>query len=205
MIDDPLARFRGPGEDVRVYLPPDTTQIARAVLVRTTGDAAAVAPAVRRVVSGAAPDLLADVQTLAEVQAEEEHDRRTATAWISAAGGMALLLSAIGLYAVVAFAVGRRTREIAVRMSVGAPESRIVRRFVADGLRLAAIGLAVGLPVGLLGLAALPALDSDVPPLPAVPVAAITSITVIATALVAAWIPARRAAAVDPAVVLRSE
>ena len=205
VIDDPLARFRGAGEDVRVYLPPDTTQIARAVLVRTTGDAAAVAPAVRRVVSGAAPDLLADVQTLAEVQAEEERDRRTATGWISAAGGMALLLSAIGLYAVVAFAVGRRTREIAVRMSVGAPEGRIVRRFVADGLRLAATGLAVGLPVGLLGLAALPALDSDLPPLPAVPVAAITSITVIATALVAAWIPARRAAAVDPAVVLRSE
>ena len=80
-----------------------------------------------------------------------------------------------------------------------------MRRFVADGLRLAAVGVAVGLPVGLLGLAALPALDSDFPALPTLPVAAITSVTVIATALVAAWIPARCAALVDPAVVLRSE
>ena len=205
VIDDPLAEFRQSGEDVRIYLPPDTTQIARAVLVRTTADAASVLPAVRAVVSGSAPDLLAEVQTLAEVQADEERDRRVVTSWISAAGGTALLLSAIGLYAVVAFAVGRRTREIAVRMSVGAPASRIVRRFVADGLRLAAIGLAVGLPVALLGLGALPILDSDFPALPTLPVAAITSVAVIATALVATWIPARRAAAVDPAAVLRSE
>jgi ABC-type antimicrobial peptide transport system permease subunit len=90
-------------------------------------------------------------------------------------------------------------------MSVGAPGGRIVRRFVADGLRLAVTGLAVGLPLALLGLGALPALDSDFPALPTGPVAAITSIAVIVTALVAAWIPARRAAAVDPAVVLRSE
>ena len=205
VIDDPLAKFRSPGEDVRIYLPPDSTQIPRAVLLRTTGAAASILPAVRTVVNAATSDLLAEVQTLAEVQEDEERDRRVVTGWISAAGGTALLLSAIGLYAVVAFAVGRRTREIAVRMSVGAPASRIVRRFVADGLRLAAVGLAVGLPVALLGLGALPFLDSDFPTLPTLPVAAITSIAVIATALVAAWIPARRAAAVDPAAVLRSE
>jgi ABC-type antimicrobial peptide transport system permease subunit len=128
-----------------------------------------------------------------------------AVGWISSAGTAALLLSATGLYAVVAFAVGRRTREIAVRMSVGAPGGRIVRRFVADGLRLAVVGLALGLPVSLLGLGALPALDSDIPALPAGPVAAITGIGVIATAVLAAWIPARRAAAVDPAAVLRAE
>jgi predicted permease len=205
VIDDPLARFRKPGDDVRVYLPPDTTQIARALLVRTTGDAASVLPAVRTAVHEAASDLLSDVHTLAERQAEDERDRRVATGWISAAGIMALLLSAIGLYAVVAFAVGRRTREIAVRMSVGAPGGRIVRRFVVDGLRLTAIGLALGLPASLVGLGVLPVLDSDFPALPAGPVAAITGIGVLATALVAAWLPARRAAAVDPAVVLRAE
>jgi predicted permease len=205
VVEDPMAEFRKPGEEVRIYLPADTTQIARALLVRTTADAASVLPAVRAVVSGSAPELLAEVQTIADVQADEERDRRVATTWISTAGGAALLLSAIGLYAVVAFTVGRRTREIAVRMSVGASGGRIVRRFVGEGLRLAAIGLAAGLPVALLGLGALPILDSDFPPLPTLPVAAITSIAVIATALVAAWIPARRAAAIDPAVVLRSE
>ena len=145
------------------------------------------------------------LRTLAEIEDVHQHRFRMVTAGLISAGVIALLLSAIGLYAVVAFAVGRRTREIAVRMSVGAPEGRIVRRFVAEGLRLAAPGLAVGLPVALLGLGALPMVDSDFPPLPTLPVAAITSIAVIATALVAAWIPARRAAAIDPAVVLRSE
>jgi ABC-type antimicrobial peptide transport system permease subunit len=205
VIDDPMAGFRKAGEEVRVYLPPDTTQIARALLVRTVGDAGAVLPAVRAVVHASAPELLSEVQSLAEVQAQGERDRRVAAGWISAAGGTALLLSAIGLYAVVAFAVGRRTREIAVRMSVGAPGRRIVRRFVVDGLRLAATGLAVGLPLALLGLGALPALDSDLPALPVGPVAAITALAVVATALVASWIPARRAAAVDPAVVLRAD
>jgi predicted lysophospholipase L1 biosynthesis ABC-type transport system permease subunit len=205
VVDDPLAGFRRPGEEFRIYLPPDTTQIPRALLVRTAGDAAAVVPAVRAVVNASASDLLSDVATIAEKQAEDERDRRVATGWISAAGLSALLLSAIGLYAVVAFAVGQRTREIAVRMSVGAPSGRIVRRFVADGLRLAAIGLALGLPASLLGLGALPALDSDIPALPAGPVAAITGIGVLATAILAAWIPARRAASVDPAAVLRSE
>jgi predicted permease len=205
VIADPTAEFRKPGEEVRIYLPPDTTQIARALLVRTTADAASVLPAVRTVVSEAAPEVLADVQTVAEVQADEARDRRLVTGWISAAGGIALLLSAIGLYAAVAFAVGRRTREIAVRMSVGASGSRIVRRFVTDGLRLAAIGLAVGLPVALLGLRALPILESEFPALPTGAVTAITATAVLATALVAAWIPARRAAAVDPAVVLRAE
>jgi predicted permease len=205
VIDDPLARFREPGEEVRVYLPPDTTRVPRALLVRTTGDAAPLLPAVRAVVHDAASALLADVETVAAAQAEGERDRRAAAAWISAAGGAALLLSAVGLYAVVAFAVGRRTREIAVRMSVGAPGGRVVRRFVADGLRLAAVGVAAGLPAALLGLGALPVLDPDFPALPAGPVAAITAIAVIATALVAAWLPARRAAAVDPAAVLRAE
>jgi predicted permease len=205
VIDDPTAELRAAGEDVRIYLPPDTTQVARALLVRTMGDAASRLPAVRTLVHEVAPDLLSEVRTVAEVQEQGERDRRLATGWISAAGLTALLLSAIGLYAVVAFAVARRTREIAVRMSVGAPGGRIVRRFVADGLRLAVTGLAVGLPLALLGLGALPALDSDFPALPTGPVAAITSIAVIVTALVAAWIPARRAAAVDPAVVLRSE
>jgi predicted permease len=205
VIDDPLARFRRAGEEIRVYLPPDTTQIARALLVRTAGDAAPLLPVVRAEVSAAASELLSDVQTIAEAQQAAERDRRVVTGWISAAGLTALLLSAIGLYAVVAFAVGRRTREIAVRMSVGAPGRRIVRRFVVEGLRLAAVGLALGLPVGLVGLGVLPALDSDLPALPVGPVATITAVAVLATALVAAWIPARRAATVDPAVVLRAE
>jgi ABC-type antimicrobial peptide transport system permease subunit len=106
----------------------------------------------------------------------------------------ALLLSAIGLYAVIAFAVSQRTREIAVRMAIGARGPGIVGRFVVDGVRLGAFGLMLGLPASLAGLRALAAVDSDFPLLPVLPVATI-----------AAWLPARRAASVDPAVTLRAE
>ena len=73
--------------------------------------------------------------------------RRT-TGGVAAADLAALLLSAIGLYAVVAFSVGQRKGEIAVRMAVGARYGQIVRKFLGDGLRLSAYGLALGLPGG---------------------------------------------------------
>ena len=80
VIDDPLAKFRRAGEDVRIYLPPDTSEIARALLVRTTGDAALILPAVRRVVHEDASELLSEVGTVAAALAAAEHDRRVVTA-----------------------------------------------------------------------------------------------------------------------------
>ena len=120
------------------------------------------------------------------------------------AGVTALLLSAIGLYAVVAFAVTQRTREIAVRMAVGGRSSSIVGNFVTDGLRLSAYGLAIGLPLSLLGLRALMMIpDAPRVELPHVTLVAALGILIVAT--LAAWIPARRAASVEPAEILRSE
>jgi ABC-type antimicrobial peptide transport system permease subunit len=147
--------------------------------------------------------MAADVRTVAEAEDEARRSLELAVTGVSAAGLMALLLSAIGLYAVVAFSVGQRTREIAVRIAVGAGARQIVRRFVADGLRLSAAGLALGLPFGLAGLHLLLSADADFPrvPLGRVTVLAALGVGLVATA--AAWIPARRAAAVDPAVTLR--
>jgi len=205
VIDDPTADNRRVGERVRVYLPPDTTRLAHVLLLRTTGAASPLLPAVRSAVHEETDGMLADVHTLAELEHVAQRNRRLAASGLSVAGVMALLLSAIGLYAVVAFSVGQRTREIAVRLAVGAPGGRIVRRFVADGVRLGAIGLALGLPFGLFGLRTLLAADNDFPALPVGPVTATTAIGAIATAVVAAWLPARRAARVDPAAALRAE
>jgi predicted permease len=204
VIDDPLAAKRGAGEAFRVYLPPDTGRTTPALLVRTAGAALPLLPAIHQVAREEAPGMGARIRTLGEVEEAERRTFRMVAGGVSSAGLMALLLSAIGLYAVVAFSVGQRTREIAVRIAVGARGRQIVRRFVADGLRLSAFGLVLGLPASLVGLHLLLSADDDlrVVSLPAVTAMAAVGVVLVATA--AAWIPARRAAAVDPAVTLRT-
>jgi ABC-type antimicrobial peptide transport system permease subunit len=90
-------------------------------------------------------------------------------------------------------------------MAVGAGRGQIVRHFVGDGLRRSALGLALGLPVSLLGLHFLMGSDLDIPAVGLPPVTAIAALGVVLVAAAAAWIPARRAAAVDPAFTLRRE
>lgn len=128
------------------------------------------------------------------------------TAGVLAVGGLlALFVAAIGLYAVVTFAVAQRTGEIAVRVAVGARARQIVGRFLGEGVRLGAIGVAVGLPLSLLGLWTLLAADPELPGVPLGAVGAAAAVGVLAVAVAATWIPARRAAGVDPARVLRRE
>lgn len=205
VIDDPLADSRQAGDGARIYLPPDPSGVPRAMLLRTTGAAQSLVPTLRTVVHEETAGLPTTVRTLAEIENEKEYNLRLAASAISAAGLMALLLSAIGLYAVVAFSVGQRTREIAVRIAVGAPARRIVRRFVTDGIRLSAVGLVLGLPISLVGLQMLLAADHEFRAMPLGPVTAIAVLGVVVVSTAAAWIPARRAASVDPAAILRSE
>ena len=92
-----------------------------------------------------------------------------------------------------------------MRIAVGARGQQIVRRFVADGLRLSALGVVIGLPISLAGLRLLMDAVPDIPSVPLPSVTAVAAVGVVVVATAAAWIPARRAAAVDPAVTLRSE
>ena len=151
-----------------------------------------------------APGMGLAARTIADVEDTRRRQFRLATGGVLAAGAATLLLSAVGLYAVVAFSVSQRTTEIAVRIAVGARARQIARRFVVDGLRLSAFGLAIGLPVSLLALRFLLTLDADMPSVELPWVMAIAAFGVILVATAAAWIPARRAASVDPAVALRS-
>jgi predicted permease len=204
VVNHPPARRSVAGIDHFVLLPADTTAAAAGLMLRTAVPAGSLVPTIRALAQAEAPDVVVEVRSLADIADKHERNFRLAASGVAMAGLTALVLAAIGLYAVVAFSVSQRTREIAVRMAIGGARPQIVRRFVVDGLRLSAIGLLIGLPVSLLALRTLMS-DPDVPQIPLPPVTVIAAVSVVLVAAVAAWIPARRAAAVDPAVTLRSE
>ena len=130
--------------------------------------------------------------------------QRIAAALSTVLGALALLLSAIGVYGVIAFTVAQRTREIGIRMALGADRGNVTGLIVRDGLRLAAPGLAIGIVSALalgqllrsfiLGVA-----PTDVLTFTLAPVALLLII------LVACWAPARRAAGLHPVLALKSE
>jgi ABC-type antimicrobial peptide transport system permease subunit len=119
-------------------------------------------------------------------------------------GGVALLLAAVGIYGVVAFAVARRTREIGVRAALGAAPSRIVRRMMGEAGRAVAVGLAVGLVLALLIEQLMGSILYGIGAVDPVTLVAAPLVLTGAAAL-AAYLPARRATRVSPTVALRSE
>jgi predicted permease len=197
-----------PDDIRRMYVAADSTRIAGAsdLLIRTVSDAETLMPQIRRTVRLEAPGLsVVSMRTFADLQGGVRSAFFVGAAVLAGACVLALLLSAIGLYAVVSFAVQERTNEIAVRMAIGARVQQIVGRFVGDGVRLSAAGLLFGLPASLIALELLMRVPDGLPPLRITPIAAIAAVGVAVVALTASWIPARRAAAVDPASVLRRE
>jgi predicted permease len=176
------------------------------LLVRTHGPAEQVLPTIRQAAADEAPALpVVAARTLAAVEAAE---RRSVVTAITAAGGtgaLALLLSAIGLYAVVAFAVGQRVREIGIRTALGAESRQVVRLFVRRGLSLSLFGLVIGLLLGIGGVRAISAVQGNEPPTGILGLSALVVVCVIGVALLASWIPARGAARIDPLAALRVE
>jgi predicted permease len=203
VVDDPAAAAPKPGAPRKVFLPADTAGVPGAVLVRTAGRAESLAATLRRVAQKEAPGMVVGVQTLASVKEAQRREMMPMAGGLLWAGVTALLLSAIGLYAVVAFSVSQRTGEIAVRIAVGAHARQIAGRFVAEGVRLSALGLALGLPASLLGLRVLIASDDSFSTVSLPAVTAIATLGMAVVAVAAAWLPARRAASVEPAAILR--
>ena len=119
-------------------------------------------------------------------------------------GGLALLLSAVGLSGVIAFSVSQRTQEIGVRMALGADRVRVLRGVLGQGARLAALGVGVGLAGAILATPLLDSLLVNVSPSDPLTFGTTAGILLL-VALAAAWIPARRAAGLNPVEALRSE
>jgi len=123
---------------------------------------------------------------------------------LGVAGSMALLLGVVGIYGVIAYSVSQRTREIGVRMALGAQHQTLTGMFVRQGLSLTGIGVASGLAVAIVVMRLMSSLLFKVSPVDPVAYGA-ASLGLVATAFLASYLPARRAATVDPVEALRAE
>ena len=147
---------------------------------------------------------LANVRTLDYYYTKSMARTSFTLVMLGIAGGMALLLGTVGLYGVIAYSVSQRTREIGIRMALGAEQKELTGMFVRQGLWLAAGGVACGIVVAIAAVRLMSSLLFHVSPGDPVTYGAV-SIGLIATAALASYLPSRRAAAVDPVEALRAE
>jgi predicted permease len=186
------------------YLPLSQERARAGVFhVRTHGDPADLLPAIRRAATEIEPTVpIVGLRTLRDQARINATDERLAMTIGFALGGAALLLAAVGLYGSMAFAVGLRTRELGVRLALGATAGDLRRLVLAHGLRLSAAGSAAGL---LLAIPLARAIEARLFGVRAadLPTLAGAATVLAAVALAACWAPARRAGRVDPAGALR--
>jgi ABC-type antimicrobial peptide transport system permease subunit len=147
---------------------------------------------------------VAQARTMRELYAGSLARTSFVLVMLAIAGGMALLLGIIGIYGVIAYVVSQRTREIGIRSALGAEPRQLAKMFVLHGLRLSAVGVVVGLVAAMALGRVLSSLLFGVGPMDPVAYVAALGVTMAAAAL-ASYVPARRAAAIDPMETLRAE
>jgi predicted permease len=201
-------RFRGYRAQVNpcFYVPLAQRHIPRMNLeVRTAGDPARLVAAVRHEIQSLDRDLLVpEFQTLRSFRDAGLGQERLSAALLSGLGILAALIAAIGIYGVLAFAVAQRTREIGIRMALGAASRQVMRSVLADALALVGAGVAIGCVAALALVRFISSLLYGVSSTdPAV--YAGTAGILIAVGALASYPPARRASRVDPMVALRCE
>ena len=173
--------------------------------VRSAGDPRSLQAALRSAFESVSPDLpFTDVRTLAEHMGAATFIQRNGAYSLATVGVVALILAAVGLFGVLSYSVTQRTREIGVRIAVGASRRDVVGLVVGRALRLTAIGLGVGIALAAGAGRLLRSQIFGVSPLDPVTYAGMAAL-LAAVALLAAWLPARRAARVDPIVALQAE
>jgi predicted permease len=147
---------------------------------------------------------LADASTLGQLYTKSMARTSFTLVMLCVAGGMALLLGIVGIYGVISYSVSQRTREIGIRMALGAQRSTLTSLFVRQGLWLTGIGIGCGLVVAFVTMRLMSSLLFNVSPVDPLTYVVITA-GVLATAYLACYLPSRRAATVDPVNALRSE
>jgi len=164
-----------------------------------------LAPSVRAAVAAVDPEIpLGEFRALTDVVDEAMANIAFISLLLTIAAGVALSLAAVGLYGVVAYVVSKRTREIGMRLAIGAQPSAVVRSVVGGTLRMVGVGLVVGIPLayltGRVGRSVLVGVG------PTEPEAFLSAVALlVAVAFAASWLPARRGARIDPATALREE
>jgi putative ABC transport system permease protein len=192
---------------VRVYTARGKQWRHDRVLVRTRGPAAPFVPELQRFFRARVPSLpVTSVMTLAQSDEHDYRDMLQQSALAGAGGVVALLVASLGLYGIVSLAVRQRTREIGIRIAVGARPMQVARMFLASGVRVSLGALGLGLPLSIvalkIGLNQGLVIAPDVNPYL---IGLAIALLLVAVASAATWLPARRAARIDPAATLRVE
>lgn len=176
-----------------------------AIVARTKVDPLTIVSAMEAAVQGLDKDMpLTRVRSMAELMSSAIARQRLSTIVLGVFAGVAILLSAIGLYGIVSHNVTERTREIGVRMALGAERREVMRQFVGQGLLLASLGTAIGLAGAVAASRLLENLLFDVEPSDPATLTAVAGLLLL-VALVACYFPARRAARIDPLTALRMD
>jgi predicted permease len=189
-----------------VYFPhPELTYSFMTFVVHADGDPAQLTPAVRREISALDPDQpVADVRTMTQVMAETVGRARFSTLLFGLFAGLATLLAAVGIFGVMNYSVTLRTREIGLRMALGAQPARVLVLVLRQGLILTLVGIGIGLALALAVTRVMSSLLFGVDATDPATYAAIVPV-LAAVSLLACYIPARRATRIDPLVALRYE
>jgi putative ABC transport system permease protein len=189
-----------------LYLPLSQRYVPSATLVvRTAGEPLSAVPAIRNAVRSIDPSLsIEDVKTLeALVVGRAMLPYRVASGFAAVLGGVALALALMGLYGLIVFVVSQRTREIGIRMAIGATTGQVASMVVGWGIRLAATGMLIGLAAAF-ALARL--LSSLIAVSPADPLSfAGAALLLTAMAAAASYLPGRRAARLSPTITLKAD
>lgn len=175
------------------------------LLIRTTSNSATLADAIRRETKAVIPALPPPlIRTMDDLLSETVAQTRLQTGLLSLFAGLALLLAAIGLYGVLSYAVTQRRREIGVRMALGAGKRQVLSLVIGQGMKLALLGVVIGIMGALALTRVIRSLLYGVTPADPATFTAV-SLILVAVTLLACWLPALRAARVDPMEALRHE
>jgi putative ABC transport system permease protein len=181
------------------------TQDRMVLAIRSNAQPASViAPVVQAIRSVDREQSVFNVRTMPDVVARSLMQRRLTTLLMSGFSALALLLTAVGIYGVVAYGVTRRLREFGIRIALGATRREVTRLVVSQGTSMAILGAAIGLAISMAAAGLMSHLVFEVPARDTVSIVVATALLML-VAGAASFVPARRAAAVDPGVTLRSE
>jgi putative ABC transport system permease protein len=189
-----------------VYFPhPELTYAFMTLVIRTNGDPSPLAPAVQRELREIDRDQpMSDVRTMNQVMADTVARARFNTLLLALFAGLATLLAAVGIFGVMNYSLTLRTREIGLRMALGAQHRAVLMLMLKQGLRLTLIGTAIGLAGALALTRLMSSLLFGVDAADPATFAVIVPLLIVVS-LIACYLPARRATRIDPLIALRSE
>jgi putative ABC transport system permease protein len=189
-----------------VYLPFDQAPLGDvSVLVRATASTALTINGTRAAIKEVDGDLpVFDVRTMTEVVSDSVAQPRFYAILLGSFAGIALVIAALGIYGVISYAVSQRTRELGIRIALGAQKERVVRLVIGQGLTLTLLGIAVGIAGALIMTRLIATMLFGVAPADPLTFVGVATMFVLVACL-ASYLPARRAAGVDPIIAMRAE